>query len=35
MSTENSLKIYTQLEEMIFCSHDISNYEIADILSLK
>jgi hypothetical protein len=35
MSDENSLKLYTQLEENIFSNKDVTSVEIEKILSLK
>ena len=35
MSKENSLKIYTQLEENIFSNKDVSMADIDEIFSLK
>ena len=35
MSDENSLKLYTQLEENIYANKDVSSVEIEKLLSLK
>ena len=35
MSDENSLKLYTQLEENILSNKDVTSVEIEKILSLK
>ncbi len=35
MSKENSLKIYTKLEDNIFSNKDVSMADIVEIISLK